>query len=238
MISLSLTPALWKPLRIAAMLTPWKVFTNASIRVGEVQIVVDRVGGRRARRAVLDGLLRGAELAGDAACSACQPRPAACPSTSRSRGVSVASRCAISSTSARAQARTGRCAMRRERRRAGPRLDRLGQEVDRPRFIARTLVGTSPWPLRKTMAWRCRVRPARSALQAIQARHRHVEQHAAVSPPVVPLQELLRRREGDHVQPRRSQQPLQPLSTAGSSSTTNTVGAASLIGRPRGRRAA
>ena len=30
MISLSLTPAPWKPSWIAAMLTPWKVFTNAS----------------------------------------------------------------------------------------------------------------------------------------------------------------------------------------------------------------
>ena len=54
MTSLSLTPTLSMPLRMALMLTPCMVSMNASIRVREVEVVVDLVDGRLARRAVLE----------------------------------------------------------------------------------------------------------------------------------------------------------------------------------------
>jgi len=72
-------------------------------------------------------------------------------STSRSRGVSTASRCSIDFNSSPV-------------RRARPVflygatdgdqqvfvVDRFGQEVDCPAFMACTLVGILPWPVRKT----------------------------------------------------------------------------------------
>ena len=61
-------------------------------------------------------------------------------------------------------------------------------------------------------------------LQAVQARHRHVQHQAAGCVRIVLIEELLRRGERDRIQPGRPQQPRKAFSTDGSSSTMKTVG--------------